>query len=456
MHAIDRGMFEQENGKGQTRAQSICLQLWSLESRAHISYIERQRMEDSLRVSLRPTTGVSSVSIKRTLADRLFYPVDDVTNYLVDSYQDTPIIVSIYEDEEPYHLIAISTGTVSSRIVAIDDETRECAPGLEDDPNECTAIRVPVSTLDSSSYDKVIAEAHELHKSGGFPSTQLTVKCSEEIGTALYVSQSAVFEIPNENLRWRVIIASPATTSTEDAIQPSSPLFGSILFISGLGFITCLAFLAWLYLNRSKRAVITSDWRFTGLFIVGAALLNLTNLLLLGENTKASCMSRMWGFHLAFAVMISPLFVKIWRIKVLVGGDVRRRTITNQQAAMYTLSLIVLQIVILTILSVVDPLAPVEFTEVSEGVFTHHIVCDHSSRAGQFTELVFETTIIFIGCVLAYQCRDMDKEFGESKQLLFTISCDMGIGYGREWTQFTTSYWSSLDDSVLYFLVCSS
>ena len=130
----------------------------------------------------------------------------------------------------------------------------------------------------------------------------------------------------------------------------------------------------------------------------------------------------MWTFHLFFVMALAPLFVKIWRIKQLVGSQVvRRAAITNVQAALYTLPIMMVQAIILLIFSFVDPPVPTEYIDNEDGFVTQRVVCDTNTNAFLIVQLVFDGGFIVSGCVLAYMTRNLNDEFGEAKQLIFAM-----------------------------------
>jgi hypothetical protein len=247
-------------------------------------------------------------------------------------------------------------------------------------------------------------------------------------GGDLYITQSTLFEQEGAHgLKWRVLITSPAKRSSSDAITvENSPSFvAAICIIAGLGFALC-AFFAYIFFSkRTERAVIMADWRFTCAFILGCALLNVATFTFLGRNTDAMCLLRMWSFHVCFVMALAPLFVKVWRIRQLVGRtQIRRATINNTRAALYTLPMICIQVVILLVITFVDPPEPTEVIENTgsqAGVMVQSIVCDTDTNALLIVQMLFEGGLILVGCILAYRSRNMNSEFGEAKQLLFAM-----------------------------------
>ena len=123
-----------------------------------------------------------------------------------------------------------------------------------------------------------------------------------------------------------------------------------------------------------------------------------------------------------FVVALSPLFVKVWRMKQLVGRtNMRRVSISNAQAALYTLPMILIQIGILLTITFLDPPEATQIIEENGSVVVQHIICQANSEALFIAELVLEAGIVIIGCMLAYTTRHMDSNFGEAKQLIFAM-----------------------------------
>jgi hypothetical protein len=90
---------------------------------------------------------------------------------------------------------------------------------------------------------------------------------------------------------------------------------------------------------------------------------------------------------------------------------------------------IVVQVVILTIFTVVDPPTPTQVLEMP-GSFdvTRHVVCANSSNAFFILQVVFEGSLVFGGVVLSYLTRNVESRYGEAKQLIFAMSSILGVG----------------------------
>ena len=101
----------------------------------------------------------------------------------------------------------------------------------------------------------------------------------------------------------------------------------------------------------------------------------------------------------------------------------RRRNVTNLQAMIYTLPIILAELTILTIFSFVDPSRAVENLGVADLDFgqVRSITCQHDSEAFFITQVAFHAFLVLIGCYLSYETRKLDSRFGEAKQLAFAM-----------------------------------
>ena len=59
--------------------------------------------------------------------------------------------------------------------------------------------------------------------------------------------------------------------------------------------------------------------------------------------------------------------------------------------------------------------------DVEGGVITQRIVCDTETPALFIATLLFECLLVIVGCVLAWQTRNLDEKFGEAKRLAFPM-----------------------------------
>jgi len=346
----------------------------------------------------------------------------DISTFLHENYGGTrDIVVTVFEVAEPYYLIGASTGINPYQEVLASNEGLSCPEATDD---ECVTVRVPANEMDqwnhsASELNRIASLAADAQAVLGFPSSEIAVKTGD-IFSKSYISRSIMYRGPGTSLDWVVVVSSPMVRETSDTIQAGDASFITLILMAVAGSLACAIMFTLWYRNREKRAVKHGDFVFTSAFILGCILLNLSSLVALGENTNAMCMARFWTFNLSFSLAIAPLLAKVYRVYLLVGGrGFKRRGVTHKQAALYTLPIIAMEVVILLVFTFVDPPRTVEDINFDSAVPVHSIVCKHETDAAQYTELAFNSALVGAGCILSYLSRDLDSRFGEAKQLIF-------------------------------------
>ena len=229
------------------------------------------------------------------------YSMDQITTFLAEQYAGSEINVLIAEAEEPYYVVASSTGTPGATLVLKEDETQPCSVN-ENQDQLCNVVRVKIDNFGVNQADKVLMAAFHAQSVAGWPRNELvSVKVTDEPGAEAHASQSELFEQDNANLKWRLIVTMPIDTAANDAALRGENVFAIICLLGGLGFFVCFLLFAIFFSKRHDKAVVHADWRFTSAFILGCAGMNLSTLTMLGENRDQLCMLRMWSFNLLFA-----------------------------------------------------------------------------------------------------------------------------------------------------------
>ena len=357
------------------------------------------------------------------------YTFDDINRFLVESYgagametqenyQETYVV--IYEASEPHYMVASSTGRSAANKVLEADESVTC-PDDADDNIGCVVKRIAMEDLKGKDFDDILQKSHMAQHVLDYPRELVSFQMSDEPGSEAYASQASFYS-SGDDLEWIILVISPVEKSTSDALTKSEGLFGVVCVIGSLGFLLCLAMFFSFFFKRKSRAIILADWRFTSAFLMGCALLNISSFTFLGENTEALCLARMWVFHFLFALVLSPLFVKIYRMYRLVGTPNRNPAIiSNPQAVAMSLPIVLVQVIILAIFTIVDPPTPEDIIVVEDTYVTQRVECTTDSNAFTFTVLGFECGLVLIGCVLAFITRNLDSGFGQAKELGFAM-----------------------------------
>jgi hypothetical protein len=97
-------------------------------------------------------------------------------------------------------------------------------------------------------------------------------------------------------------------------------------------------------------------------------------------------------------VALSPLFVKVWRMaKLLNASETFRRTIvTNFQAFLLSIPLILAEVILLSIVSLVDPPRQYDELGVGEGIGYQVIQCKQNSIIFFYVQVIFHGMFPFV------------------------------------------------------------
>jgi hypothetical protein len=275
--------------------------------------------------------------------------------------------------------------------------------------------------------DSIIRASFLNQKNSGFPQDELV--SSTPVGFSdMYASQVKSFSTSTGSLgvtelNWQIMIMQPVITEDSDTITKGDSLFGMLITVASIGTLICLVLIGLLVKNRKKRGVIVTDWRFLSAFLFSCALLNMSCLSFLGPNSDEMCLVREWLVHFFLVLSLSLLFTKTYRIYKLVDSatSFTHTTITHTQALKMALPLVVIQTLILLIFTFVDPNQLTELIYFSGSDITHRLVCSHQTPAFFITTVVYEGGLVLLGCVLAFKTRNLQAEFNESKQVIFSM-----------------------------------
>ena len=254
-------------------------------------------------------------------------------------------------------------------------------------------------------------------------------------GTAIEVPfYVQCLEYKRAGINWRVVIASRGEKSFDDFIsfsQPETAGMGAIIVVIGtLGSLITLLFLVHLLINRHKDYYRIGDWRFLGLFELGALLCCLTVFTYIGPDSKDElgsqahatlCVTRVWLFNIFFTFTFSALFWKVHRMwKLLDNPRLKKIVIKDSELALKLMVLVLVEVIILGIWTGVDPPKPMVNPGV-DGVpsdFVDHVVCSSETATFAIIEIVWKVILSAGGCFLAFKSRNVGAKYAESKGLM--------------------------------------
>jgi hypothetical protein len=88
---------------------------------------------------------------------------------------------------------------------------------------------------------------------------------------------------------------------------------------------------------------------------------------------------------------LSPLFVKVWRMVLLLNASTgfQRKVMTNFQTFLWTLPLMLMEMILLALVSILDPPRRYEELGVGEGIGTQVTSCQHNSSVFFIVQTIF-------------------------------------------------------------------
>eukprot|EP00980_Cylindrotheca_fusiformis_P001804 scaffold408_cov71-Cylindrotheca_fusiformis.AAC.5 len=350
----------------------------------------------------------------------------DVVTFLETTLENTTYSAAIYEFDEPYSMIAVSTGTEVLTFVLKSDGTTRCTQEqIDADSNPCVQVQATIYDFEVTPADSVLRKAHEVLVEQA--DDELVHSVREDDGDAAstsYLVTAMLYERPGQNIKWRIVMTVPLEGDSEDYILPGEGMYTLLGIIGGLGFFLCTALFLAFYRRRNERAVQFADFQFTSAFILGAASLNLSIFAFLGSLSDTKCLTRMWVFFLLSAVMLAPLLVKAYRTYRLLGSPVAKAVavkLSNRSAWIRTLPIIFTQIAILVAFSIYHPPVVTENIDHDSENPTKGLRCESESYTFSWTQGAYDIVLLLTGCVLAYMTRNVDPRFGDAKALFFAM-----------------------------------
>mmetsp|Transcript_18477 Transcript_18477/g.39971 ORF Transcript_18477/g.39971 Transcript_18477/m.39971 type:complete len:910 (+) Transcript_18477:305-3034(+) len=217
----------------------------------------------------------------------------------------------------------------------------------------------------------------------------------------------------------------PALETDPNHLSTGFQVLGLILcgIIVGLSII----FACWTYRNRGLKVVRASQPIFLYLIASGTLLMGLAIIpatIDLGDTNQkgadAACMAFPWLLTSGFSLTFSALFTKTYRINQVMksAAKFKRIKLTALDVMKPMTALLFLNIVVLTVWTVIDPLQR-EHIVVAQDAFLREIetyaVCS-SDHAGIFLAIlcVINLGSLVIAVIQAYQARNISTELSES------------------------------------------
>lgn len=230
-----------------------------------------------------------------------------------------------------------------------------------------------------------------------------------------------------------VPLVLPKYDLQENELPVWAVVIGLTLFVTVS--VTSMLFSLWTLLNRTIRVVQMAQPEFLLMIAFGCMVLASTLIPLSMEHvnevgSSAICMASPWLLCLGFSISFAALFAKTRRINNVIEASrsFRRASITQVDAAKPLWALLLVNIIVLTVWTVVDPLlytrkdAP--GTDEWNRVIETYGACESTDSALPY---VLVLAILNVGVLLlanyeAYRARNLDSEFSETQYIAIAMA----------------------------------
>ena len=343
--------------------------------------------------------------------------LDDISSMLQNITKNNIYTYGICEDRPPHRMVGISTGK---------QLTYQSCSVSKSEGRKCKSMLLNINEIGNNGKieNMMLQKAHASLYGDQFPPNRtVAIDGVDEQGNShIYVASSQFYHKPGNNIKWRVITIWPMTKTLSATAYGTNGIF--ILALSVIGFAICLSLLVHFYQERKERAVQLADFQLTSAFLVSCALVNLSFLLHLGQNTTVTCNLKLWIPRILIFTTLSIIIVKMYRLYVLVtypSNSAARVRLNNRKIWLYLLPIPMIDIFLTAISSLLGPM--VAKTEVSDDLPPRQIIVCHMNYKKEYLaiEYAYYFLVICAGCYLAYLIRHLDNKMNDVRENLFTM-----------------------------------
>ncbi len=185
-------------------------------------------------------------------------------------------------------------------------------------------------------------------------------------------------------------------------------------------YILIMARLA--YVWRNTKVFVYAQAHLVYLILFGFFLISIGAITTALAPSTGVCIASIWFINLGYTIELVPLLVKIAAINKILTAASKLKRVKISRQAMFRQVVIIIGFVAtyLLIWTILDPSQGVEERVLSDSegfVVETSLTC--SSEKGFWTVVSFgwQTLLLFIATVLAFQSRDVAQEFNESQRL---------------------------------------
>ncbi|GMH62176.1 hypothetical protein TrRE_jg4582 [Triparma retinervis] len=210
----------------------------------------------------------------------------------------------------------------------------------------------------------------------------------------------------------------PPSKDVNCSYSPADSLGGSLAIILGAGgAVVCILWAVYVFININTKVMRVAQPSFCIVFTLSAALLSISNVLFVGENTDSNCLLRPFVFNIAFDLMFGSLFMKTLRVYKIFGN----RKLSKVKISSFDIiknygSIIMVDIVILIVWNQGPGMTAETITMLDLDPYPSYtsVICKDAETYSTLTTF-FKILMVIGGVYLSYLTRNVPDKFAESK-----------------------------------------
>ncbi|XP_072015945.1 gamma-aminobutyric acid type B receptor subunit 1-like [Amphiura filiformis] len=240
-----------------------------------------------------------------------------------------------------------------------------------------------------------------------------------------------------------------------------SELYGTMCFLSIMGILLAVIFLVFNLKYRKQKFVKLSSPNLNNLIILGSVLVYISifiggidSNLVTHESFGVSCQLRVWFLSVGFVVAFGSMFSKTWRVhKVAAFKTPKRMIITDNQLFLMVLVLVLVDIFLLMLWSIIDPLVVMvqelpEKEDANQRIVPYFEYCSSEFYIYWMVPLFgYKIILLVFGAFLAWEVRKVKVSALNDSKLIgisvynVVVLCTIGV---------SVSFVISNDPATLY------
>lgn len=193
--------------------------------------------------------------------------------------------------------------------------------------------------------------------------------------------------------------------------------------IAGVGILLVVVMTCLVVIWRESPVIVSSTYPFLLLILFGAGLGFGSMFTWIGEPRSWICALRIWLPPLAFAIMVTPLLAKTWRLhRIFTLASLKTTPIPLWKLIVMVVCLTLIQVAICVAWVSAGTIQPSIVNDKNDAKVAYKIcTLNQANRIASYVTYGYLGLLLLIGAYYAFRVRNLPKDFNESRWIGFSI-----------------------------------